>query len=73
MRSRAFTVVLVVAALACAGCAMTPPRPWEKGDLARSSMQFGERTDNDRSEHVYASKEMATGGQGVGGGGCGCN
>ena len=67
--------VVVVLAIACAGCAaMTPPRPWEKGDLARESMQFGsDRLDARYTEHIYQSKEMASGGQGVGGGGCGCN
>jgi hypothetical protein len=29
--------------------------------------------DNALDEHIYYSKEAASGGQGVGGGGCGCN
>jgi hypothetical protein len=72
---RAPVLFAVLLALACAGCAtMTPPKPWEKGDLARAPMQFGsDRLDAKYTEHVYQSKEMAGGGQGVGGGGCGCN
>ena len=54
------------------GCA--GPQPWEKGDLARPEM----RLDRDPLEarfagHVTASKEASSGGEGVGGGGCGCN
>jgi hypothetical protein len=58
-----------------AGCAnVQAPKPWEKGNLARSVM----RMDVDPLEarftsHVYFSKESASGGNGVGGGGCGCN
>ncbi len=69
-------VALVVAALALAGCAWAPPQPWEKGELARPAMQFdppAERLEARYQEHVYQSKEAASGGFGVGGGGCGCN
>ena len=59
-------------ATACA--AFDPPKPWEKGDLARPSM----RIDTDvlatkAAQHIYQSKEGAAGGGAVGGGGCGCN
>jgi len=71
-------IALAAAAVALAGCAgcagFAPPKPWEKGDLARPSMQF----DPDvlaakTTQHIYTSKEGAGGGYGVGGGGCGCN
>jgi hypothetical protein len=53
---------------------MSPPAPWERGDLAKSSMKFdGDRLDLLAKQHVYFSKEAASGGAGVGGGGCGCN
>ena len=67
--------VIITLGIACAGCAtMTPPKPWEKGDLARTSMQFGaDALEAKYTDHVYQSKEMTSGGQGVGGGGCGCN
>jgi hypothetical protein len=61
--------------LLLAACAtIKPPQPWEKGDLAKPAMQV----DPDPlalkiEQHIYASKEGATGGYGVGGGGCGCN
>jgi hypothetical protein len=57
------------------GCATTAPvQPWEKGDLARPEMMFGQDPlDSAFTEHIYSSKEGASGGSGVGGGGCGCN
>jgi len=49
-------------------------KPWQKGELAKEDMQLvddGMMTYAD--DHIYFSKEAATGGKGVGGGGCGCN
>ena len=67
--------LVLFATLAGAGCAtMEPPKPWERGDLAKSSMQIDpDRLELKIQQHIYASKEAATGGYGVGGGGCGCN
>lgn len=48
--------------------------PWQRDVLAQESMQL--EPDAIRSyadDHIYFSKEAATGGKGVGGGGCGCN
>ena len=58
-----------------AGCTSLPPvQPWEKGILAKPEMTFeGDRLDNAFVEHTYFSKEAASGGASVGGGGCGCN
>jgi hypothetical protein len=58
-----------------AGCAtFEPPKPWERGNLARPDMQFDfDRLDAKTQQHIYSSKEAANGGYGVGGGGCGCN
>ncbi len=51
-----------------------PPQPWEKGNLARPEMQFdSDPLDTKITQHIYTSKEAATGGYGAGGGGCGCN
>jgi hypothetical protein len=51
-----------------------PPQPGEKGQLAKPEMQFdADPLAAKASQHVYASKEAAAGGYGVGGGGCGCN
>jgi hypothetical protein len=60
------------ALLALVGCSNV--QPWERGYLARPEMAF----DPDPQEakllrHTYQSKEAASGGYGVGGGGCGCN
>lgn len=62
-------------ALTLGGCAsFDPPKPWERGELARPSMQFDYNRLDARSQlHIYTSKEAASGGFGVGGGGCGCN
>lgn len=56
------------------GCSITPVQPWEKGLLAQPTMTFeADALDQRFVQHIYASKEAATGGAGVGGGGCGCN
>jgi len=73
--TRRSTILLACAALVVTGCAtIEPPRPWEKGELAQPAMQFDPDPLAAKVEqHIYASKEAATGGYGVGGGGCGCN
>jgi hypothetical protein len=62
---------------AVGGCALAPKVPvaaFEKGDLARPAMQFdADRLDAAFNDHIYFSKEGASGGRSVGGGGCGCN
>jgi hypothetical protein len=60
---------------ACSGCALvTPVQAWEKGTLARPAMLLeGDVLETRFDEHVYSSREAASGGSGVGGGGCGCN
>lgn len=64
----------VLFAATLAGCAYAPPKPWEKGDLARPDMQFdADPLEAKANQHIYTSKEGAGGGYGVGGGGCGCN
>jgi hypothetical protein len=72
-RRFAILFALVLAAgFTVTGCTTT--QPWERGTLADYTM----RGDRDKlagpmTEHVYFSREAASGGQGVGGGGCGCN
>ncbi len=68
-------MLAVMLALALAGCAsFDPPQAWERGELARPSMQFDyDRLDARTQAHIYTSKEGTFGGYGVGGGGCGCN
>jgi hypothetical protein len=63
-----------VLGITLSGCAMQPPQAWEKGNLARKEMTMeNDPLDQAFTQHVYFSKESASGGYGVGGGGCGCN
>jgi len=72
---RATLAALLAAAGLGGGCtAFAPPQPWEKAELARPEMLMqGDPLDARFTAHIYASKEAAAGGDGVGGGGCGCN
>jgi hypothetical protein len=73
------TAILVLAALAggfggCASESAVRVRPWERATLADYMM----KPDRDplgtqMAEHIYFSREAASGGRGVGGAGCGCN
>jgi hypothetical protein len=67
--------ILLMTTLTLSGCALgTAVQPWEKQTLARPEMTFeGDKLDTAYTEHIYSSKEAASGGAGVGGGGCGCN
>ena len=66
--------LIIVFACALASCAIQAPQPWERGNLAKPDMQFDyDRLDAKTQQHIYTSKEGASGGYGVGGGGCGCN
>jgi hypothetical protein len=70
------TITFLLAAIAfltlSAGCATV--KPWQRGTLADPIMQ----PDRDPIgqgliDHIYFSREAASGGRSVGGGGCGCN
>jgi hypothetical protein len=67
--------LLSACVLALAGCSsLVPPQAWEKGNLAKPQMLLGTDPLGERfGQHIYSSKENASGGYGVGGGGCGCN
>lgn len=55
-------------------CSSMGVEPWQRDLLAKQSMQpVPNYFDNFYDEHIYFSKEASSGGQGVGGGGCGCN
>lgn len=72
-----FTTLLALAGFGFGGCAsarLVRVQPWERATLADFTM----RPDRDPlhtalAEHIYFSRESATGGRGVGGSGCGCN
>lgn len=56
------------------GCALPKVAPWERGTLAKPQMALDPDTlDAALKRHIAGSKEGASGGYGVGGGGCGCN
>ena len=67
--------VLAALVLPLMGCiTIEPVQAWEKGNLAKPEMTFdSDPLDKGFKEHIYSSKESASGGSGVGGGGCGCN
>jgi len=68
------SVYLLVCLSLLAGCSSMGVEPWERDLLAKDSMQLvPDYFDNFYDEHIYFSKEASSGGQGVGGGGCGCN
>ena len=78
-RFRHLLFLLAAAALVAgsSGCA-TPQavrvKPWERGELADSSMDPNrDPLGSAMLDHVYFSREAASGGRGVGGAGCGCN
>lgn len=73
MNSKHFFLLAAVAGLALAsGC--THVNPWERGTMADYTMRADrEPLAKAFSEHMWFSREAASGGAGVGGGGCGCN
>ncbi|MCW8956316.1 MAG: DUF4266 domain-containing protein [Gammaproteobacteria bacterium] len=67
-------MLLLMLALLLSACSMSNVKPWERDLLAKPSMALvPDEMDNALDEHIYFSKEGSLGGQGVGGGGCGCN
>ncbi|MBL8323880.1 MAG: DUF4266 domain-containing protein [Rubrivivax sp.] len=72
---RAACLGLAGALALLAGCANPAgPAAWDKSFIAKPEMSMGwGRQAVKFDQHVYESKEGASGGYGVGGGGCGCN
>ncbi len=69
------TLFLAMAALVIGsqtGCDSV--KPWQRKTLADYTMR-GDRDPLTEGikDHMFFSREMASGGKGVGGGGCGCN
>jgi len=72
---------LLAAVVALGGCTVLgdvftfePVQPWQRGVLAQDSMQLiPDPMESYADDHLYFSKEAATGGKAVGAGGCGCN
>jgi len=67
-------LVILAAALALGGCSSLGVEPWERAILAEPGMQIDpDVVVTALDEHIYFSKEAATGGLGTAGGGCRCN
>ena len=71
---RAVGALIVLSALAGLGDCSLGTEAWERDLHAEPemAMDYG-AVDQALDEHVYFSKEASSGGQGFGGGGCGCN
>jgi hypothetical protein len=68
------SVLLITIIALLTGCSSMGVEPWERDLLSKDSMQLvPDYFDKFYDEHIYFSKEASSGGQGVGGGGCGCN
>ena len=66
-------MIFLLSLIALAGCVETVA-PWERGTLAKPQMALAPNQQHSTLMlHTYTSKEAASGGYGVGGGGCGCN
>lgn len=66
-------VSLVISCLP-GGCASVGVEVWERDVLSQPEMQLNHQANNRTiDDHIYFSKEAASGGRGFGGGGCGCN
>jgi hypothetical protein len=60
--------------LAACGCSAMGVKPWQREILARPEMALNAQPiDAAIDDHIYFSKEAASGGRSFGGGGCGCN
>ncbi|NGY03873.1 DUF4266 domain-containing protein [Solimonas terrae] len=67
-------MILLLAVALLAGCAQMGARPWQREVLSRPDMSPDRQPlQAALDDHIYFSKEAASGGRGFGGGGCGCN
>jgi hypothetical protein len=72
-----YRLTLIVSSLSLAAVTFTGCKtvdPWERGILAEQFMNPDrDPLRNALAEHMWFSREAASGGRGIGGGGCGCN
>lgn len=67
-------VALAAGVSGCAGPSLVRVKPWQRATLADYTMRPDrDPLDTAFAEHVFFSRETASGGRGVGGSGCGCN
>ena len=68
------TLVLALMLLTNCACSSWGTDPWDRDLLAKPEMALNaDPMETATDEHIYFSKEATSGGQGFGGGGCGCN
>ena len=76
MRIRSFVrfAILLGLMLTAWGGTALGVKPWQREVLARPEMALNaEPIDAATDDHIYFSREAASGGRSFGGGGCGCN
>jgi hypothetical protein len=74
MKPRRLLTLLCLSVIVVVGTGCAQVKPWQRGALADYTL----RADRDPlsgslNEHLWSSREAASGGKAVGGGGCGCN
>ena len=67
-------ILFILVAILLGGC-IKDVKPWEKSIHAKETMKEGglDKLENGFQEHIYFSKEATKAGNGISGGGCGCN
>lgn len=67
-------LILIISVFIFTGC-LSGVKPWEKETLGKATMSEDGTNAllNKFEEHIFFSKEASKGGNGVAGGGCGCN
>ena len=74
MRKTISVIGFLVLPIILSGCSDVGVKPWERDILAQQEMNLiSDPIESSLNDHIYFSKEASSGGQGFGGGGCGCN
>lgn len=74
IQSIARLAILLGLMLDASGCTSLGVKPWQREILARPEMALNAAPiDAAIDDHIYFSKEAASGGRSFAGGGCGCN
>lgn len=74
MKTMRTILLAITAACLISACSMLGVKPWQRGVMARKSMQLNVQPEVTAfHDHIYFSKEGSSGGRTFDGGGCGCN
>jgi Domain of unknown function (DUF4266) len=74
LKLQKLALALLAGGLLLGGCTTVGVKPWQREVLARPEMAIAAYPlDAATDDHIYFSKEAASGGRSFGGGGCGCN